>query len=272
MDECFVIMPISTPKHLVDTYGDPEHFLDVYEDLFKPAIEQAELTPVQPVAKGSVLIQADIIERIEKAPLVLCDMSILNPNVFFELGIRTALNKPVCMVKDNETPVVPFDNNMINHHTYRCKLTAKELKTEIPNLTKHIRESIKTSNGGNVMWKYFGLSTAARPAEVAEGDDAKIDYLIKMVEAQRQSENLAVHATDSAPATDDEVDFLVDRLRRVATVSGVELGEWGYNPSTRELHIQHVEGDLSETVRRRLINSARSRGWSLHFPEEGEDE
>lgn len=112
MDECFVIMPISTPGHLVETYGDPDHFQDVYEYLFKPAIEQAEFTPVPAVAKGSVLIQGDIIERIEKVPLVLCDMSILNPNVFFELGIRTALNKPVCMVKENETPIVPFDNNI----------------------------------------------------------------------------------------------------------------------------------------------------------------
>jgi len=45
------------------------------------------------------LIHAEIIRNIENADLVLCDMSCLNPNVFFEFGIRTSLNKPVSVVK-----------------------------------------------------------------------------------------------------------------------------------------------------------------------------
>ena len=47
-----------------------------------------------PTASGSDLIHAKIIKNLETADLVLCDMSALNPNVFFEFGMRTALNKP----------------------------------------------------------------------------------------------------------------------------------------------------------------------------------
>ena len=117
MPECFIIMPITTPEAMAPLYGgDKDHFQHVLDHLFKPAIEKAGLTPVPPAAEGSDVIHAEIIKNIEKADLVLCDMSCLNPNVFFELGIRTAVDKPVCMVKDELTPKVPFDTGIINHH------------------------------------------------------------------------------------------------------------------------------------------------------------
>ncbi len=266
MDECFVIMPISTPSHLVDTYGDLDHFQDVYEYLFKPAIEQAELTPVPPAAKGSVLIHADIIERIEKVPLVLCDMSILNPNVFFELGIRTALNMPVCMVKDNETREVPFDNNMINHHTYHCKLTAKELESEIPNLTKHIRESIETSNEGNSIWKYFGLSTAARPAEVPEGADAKLDYLIKLAEAMRRPQARERGLSDERLIPEDkDISVIFDILLSLAKQDGVEITGMTIPSRGMVIEIDHLDGSLSPRTVRQMQRAAREFGRRLVF-------
>ncbi len=104
MPKCFVIMPITMPEHLVSNYrDDPEHFIHVYECLFEPAIKEAGYEPLSPSSKGSEIIQADIIRNLEDSDLVLCDISILNPNVFFELGVRTALNKPVCLVRDQLT-------------------------------------------------------------------------------------------------------------------------------------------------------------------------
>ena len=96
MSDCFIIMPITTPEHLVDQYKeDSDHFLHVLEHLFIPAVEKTGYTPVPPSATGSDLIQAEIISQLENADHVLCDISTLNPNVFFELGIRTAVEKPV---------------------------------------------------------------------------------------------------------------------------------------------------------------------------------
>jgi hypothetical protein len=117
MAECFVIMPITTPDSLVSSYsGGKDHFRHVFEHLFKPAVEAAGFEPITPVAKGSDLIHAEIIRKIELADLVLCDMFALNPNVFFELGIRTAVDKPVCITKDEQTVKVPFDTGIINFH------------------------------------------------------------------------------------------------------------------------------------------------------------
>ena len=268
MDECFVIMPISTPAHLVDTYGgDPDHFLDVYEYLFKPAIGKAELTPVPPAAKGSELIQGEIIKRIEEANLVLCDMSVLNPNVFFELGIRTALNKPVCLVKDNETPKVPFDTGIINHHTYRCKLTAKELKTEIPNLAGHIKESMETSDGGNSMWKYFGLSTAARPAEVPEGADAKLDYLIKLTEGMRADAPERVLLGDQFIPMPEQLDVIFDILGSLAKQDGVEIKAMRLPTSSKVIEINRWDGVLSPRTMGQMQRAVRETGRRLVFDE-----
>lgn len=97
---CFVIMPISTPEHMVDSYGgDRKPFEHVLAHVPVPAIRKAGFEPISPVSQGSETIQTQIIQNLELADLVLCDMSILNANVFFELDIRTSLDKPVCMVR-----------------------------------------------------------------------------------------------------------------------------------------------------------------------------
>jgi nucleoside 2-deoxyribosyltransferase len=117
-------MPISTPEHLVPKYsGDKDHFFHVLEHLFVPAVERNKFNAVRPIAEGSDVIHAEIIKNLEKADLVLCDASSLNANVFYELGIRTALDKPVCIVRDELTPKIPFDTTIINHHVYESSLT-----------------------------------------------------------------------------------------------------------------------------------------------------
>ena len=123
MAECFIIMPISTPETCVPLYqGDEDHFEHVLECLFIPAVEKAGFKAVRPAAKAAEVIQAVIIQNLEKADLVLCDMSTLNANVFFELGIRTALGKPVCLVKDDITQKVPFDTSIVNYYEYLSAL------------------------------------------------------------------------------------------------------------------------------------------------------
>jgi len=178
MSTCFVIMPITTPEHLVPIYSnDMDHFNHVLQHLFIPAIEKAEFTPIPPTVKGADLIQAEIIKNIETADLILCDISSLNPNVFFELGIRTALNRSVCYVKDNMTPFIPFDNSIVNHYTYSSLLAPWNLREEIDQLSQHICETRQKSDGTNTLWKYFGLSSTGIPIESKGGIEDRFEYL-----------------------------------------------------------------------------------------------
>jgi hypothetical protein len=179
---CFVIMPITTPKDKLGDYqGDFEHFEHILDHLFIPAIEAAGFQPIPPVSKGSDVIQADIIKNLSSCDLVLCDMSILNPNVFFEFGIRSALDKPVALVKDNLTERIPFDTGIINYHEYNSRLDPWILKEEIPVLTEHIIDAFENSEGRNSLWKYFGITQTGEfsPGEADIGE--KIDFVIKEI-------------------------------------------------------------------------------------------
>src|SRR5215831_1294203 len=164
---CFVVMPITTPAAYAEPDGDPDHFAHVLSHLFRPALENLDYEVLPPSVAGSELIHAEIVKKLEQSDLVLCDLSSLNPNVFFELGIRTALDRPIVLVRDELTAQIPFDLKAINVHTYDGSLKPWILKEEIPRPTAHIRGSVESAPGaGNAMWRYFGLKKPASPAEV----------------------------------------------------------------------------------------------------------
>lgn len=158
-------MPISTPIAMVEKYGgDNDHFRHVYEHLIRPAVELAGFHPISPSARGADLIHAEIIRQLIEAPLVLCDMSLLNANVFFELGVRTSLNKPICLIKDETTTVIPFDTSLVNFYSYDPLLVPWRLESQIHSIAQHIKDSHERSNGVNPIWKHFGFNVAAEIA------------------------------------------------------------------------------------------------------------
>ncbi len=181
---CFIIMPITTPDTQLEKYRDgSDHFMHVLQCLFTPSVLAAGYEPITPIAKGSDLIHAEIIRNLEMADLVLCDMSCLNPNVFFEFGIRTSLNKSVCVVKDEHTQKIPFDTGILNYQEYKSSIEPWELENEIKKLAEHIRVTEVRSKGVNTLWRYFGLRSSARPYEGETGTDAKLDYLSLQIDS-----------------------------------------------------------------------------------------
>jgi len=182
--KCFIIMPITTPGFMVEKYRDgKDHFKHVLECLFMPGVQKAGYQVVPPTAKGADLIHAGIVHNLETADIVLCDMSGLNPNVFFEFGIRTSLNKPVCVVRDELTDKVPFDTAILNYHEYKSSLETWEIEAEIKLLSEHIAASAERSKNENTLWKYFGLKKVAVPSEGEVSIEAKIDYLAMKVDS-----------------------------------------------------------------------------------------
>lgn len=178
---CFIIMPISTPKDIADRYADTDHFKHVLECLFVPAIEKAGFKPIPPSAKGSDLIHAEIVKHLESDEMVLCDASTLNPNVFYEFGIRTSLNKPVAVVKDSNTPRLPFDTGIIHHHEYDAHLRTWNMERGIDQLSEHILDCHKNSEGKNSLWKYFGLQT---DAQLNHGEQSATDNKLDLISMQ----------------------------------------------------------------------------------------
>jgi hypothetical protein len=97
LDTCFVMMPFGP---WFDRY---------YQEIYVPAIKEAGFEPVRAdelFTTGSVVEQ--IWEQIEKAKLLLADLSGKNPNVFYELGLAHAAKKPVVFTA-SQVDDVPFD-------------------------------------------------------------------------------------------------------------------------------------------------------------------
>jgi hypothetical protein len=86
-----------------------EWFDRYYTEVYVPAIKEAGLEPVRAdelFTTGSVVEQ--IWEQIEKAKLLVADLSGKNPNVFYELGLAHAAKKPVVFTA-GQVEDVPFD-------------------------------------------------------------------------------------------------------------------------------------------------------------------
>lgn len=97
LDTCFVMMPFG---QWMDAY---------YREIYVPAIREAGLEAVRAdelFSTGSVIEQ--IWEQISRAKVLLADLTGKNANVFYELGLAHAANKPVVFTT-GELEDVPFD-------------------------------------------------------------------------------------------------------------------------------------------------------------------
>jgi hypothetical protein len=94
---CFVIMPFG---------GEFDHW---FKHVYVHAIRDAGLEPVRAdsISKPS-LITEDIWRSIKQSPVLLADLTGLNPNVFYELGLAHGTQKPAVLITDNIEDV-PFD-------------------------------------------------------------------------------------------------------------------------------------------------------------------
>jgi hypothetical protein len=261
MPTCFVIMPIATPPELKGRYqDDPSHFLHVYEHLFKPAIQAIKYDPLPPSSSGGVVIQADIISKLEEADLVLCDISALNANVFFELGVRTALNKPVCMVKDDLVEAIPFDNGIVVHHTYDHRLHTWNYEEQVRELADHISSASNKCGESNPLWKYFGVRSTAKPAAGGESL-TQFNYIQSRLDAIQGVLSSAGPRSDTTQRRDVgpfQVGFLLGNLFRLF-----------YNPAIPGLSktkvMRFAEGGEITQGKNQNENTWRTRGELLEL-------
>ena len=89
LQRAFIVMPFGRKKAPDGTEID---FDRVYDDLIRPAVEAAGLVSHRADAErraGS--IHADMFQELLLAELVVADLTIDNPNVWYELGVRDAL-------------------------------------------------------------------------------------------------------------------------------------------------------------------------------------
>jgi CheY-like chemotaxis protein len=137
LQTCFVVMPIGSGE----MYNE---YLSRYENIIKPAIEGLKISSRQ-VYKS---VRADfesqtgsitrtILDYLYNSEVVIADLSDLNPNVFYELGVRHSLrNKTILIAAKGTKP--PFDVGDLRIIFYENKIGGE--KKVVPELQSVLRK------------------------------------------------------------------------------------------------------------------------------------
>ncbi len=108
MPRLFVIMPFGVRE--LPTDGAPLDFDAVYDDLIRPAAQEAGWEPhrIDELAQPGVITD-QYLRELYAADLVLADVSMPNGNVYYELGVRQAISAAGTLLIALEGTELPFD-------------------------------------------------------------------------------------------------------------------------------------------------------------------
>lgn len=133
----FVAMPFSEK-----TSSYPKGYFDeVLKHLITPAAVKANFNARTANKAGSEVIQSTIVNDLDSADLVIVDLTEHNPNVLFELGMRIAFDKPVCLIRAKGTAPIFDIDHMLRVYDYNPSMWPSTLETDIPALSTHIAET-----------------------------------------------------------------------------------------------------------------------------------
>lgn len=131
---CFVLMPFEEP------------YTQIYEKIIKPSVEAEgfKIVKSDDIFSTKSVIE-DIWENINKASLIIAEISDNNPNVMYELGICHTIGKDVMMITQNPENI-PFNFRHMRTYPYENDITkADELKANISSMIKYIKSTQKTT-------------------------------------------------------------------------------------------------------------------------------
>lgn len=140
-------MPISD----IGEYTE-QHWLDVREMIINSLGESTKYKfniGIVSDQKGSSIIHNSIVQGLYDSEIIICDISALNSNVMFELGMRLAFDRPVIIIKDNLT-VAPFDINSIKYEQYSSDLHFKKVNDFSLKLLNVVEETLLQSEEGSL--------------------------------------------------------------------------------------------------------------------------
>ena len=122
--QCFVMQPF-----------DHARYDSLYEQVFEPAIRDANLKPYRVDNDPAASIPIETIEEeITRSIACFAEISEDNPNVWFELGYAIAREKPLCMVCSDIRTKFPFDvqhRNIIKYPSQPLPKDYESLKQAI---------------------------------------------------------------------------------------------------------------------------------------------
>ncbi|WP_366923150.1 DUF4071 domain-containing protein [Metallumcola ferriviriculae] len=113
----FVVMPFGKKKDQTSTFEI--EFDSIYEKAIKPAAEEAQVDVIRADEERSGgIIHIPMFERLLLAEIVIADLTIQNPNVYYELGIRHCSRPRSTILIFAKDSKLPFDVGMVRALPY----------------------------------------------------------------------------------------------------------------------------------------------------------
>lgn len=234
---CFFISPIGAEGSEIN-----ERANDVYELIVQPAFLQCGVEVYRgDESASSNHIGADVIGCIREADLCIADISDLNCNVYYELGLADAMAKPVILLKEMSVDAARLPADVGSRKYVSYSVEGKQRRAAKQNLVDFVSSYIKeldakpaNSNAAIAQPKHtqelleeiFTLrrqleeKQASVPAQVSLPMDLRPKQLLPMEEAQKreitsQLEKLLSGKQAQIAAASEQIVALLHRLRSV---------------------------------------------------------
>lgn len=186
----FVAMPFGRKQ---DTSGTIEiDFDDIYRRGIIPATEDADVDVIRAdEERMGGFIHASMYERLLLAEIVIADLTLANPNVFYELGIRHAARPRATIMIFNEGGMLPFDVRPLRAIPYCLnedgRLSDEEAERLRKTLTAKLREAQDDDLSDSPLFQLIPSFPGIRlPHEVTESFRDRIRYIdAKRMEIER---------------------------------------------------------------------------------------
>ncbi len=194
----FVIMPFSntTSEH------KEEYWTGHFEKILKPTIEKVGLKAERSdELRGDILAQ--IINKLVFSYVVVAELTDLNPNVFWELGVRQSFKHRTITIAQNDTPL-PFDVGHKHTHFYypqdHLKMTEfykqfeKALRSCLDEPDKSDSQVLEVLGGRGTLFQIFQAEQTNRRLEALEREfDANIKIINEIEEDLKNAEKSNSH-------------------------------------------------------------------------------
>jgi hypothetical protein len=146
VETCFVIMPIGTQKINGIEYSASD-LKEKYNALIKKALEDAR--PGMEIIRSDEVsmpgsVSDDILTKLMFSNFVVADISLPNPNVYYELGIRHAIKSGTILLKDKNINNLVFDISHLRYIEYENSTTG--LKDLTSKLKQYFDIFVKNTN------------------------------------------------------------------------------------------------------------------------------
>lgn len=165
-ETCFVIMPYGVRP---DVDGTDVDFDEIYDFVIKPAVEAVEGLACERCdnIEAPGWVHEQMLKHIWEDRVAIVDISTLNANVFYELGIRHALHRSATILIRREGTTSPFNIAGMKAITYTTSPAGVEKVKH--DLQAFIRNALQTGSNDSLVYSVLpDLQVRRGPGPVSQ--------------------------------------------------------------------------------------------------------